>query len=36
MNVPDMLGAHTEYVVCDLLGYTKEQLQEWKEAEVLN
>lgn len=32
----DTLGGHTEYVVCDLLGYSKEQLAEWQQAEVLN
>jgi len=32
----DMLGGHTEYVVCDLLGYSKDQLAEWQQAEVLN
>jgi len=31
-----MLGGHTEYVVCDLLGYSKDQLAEWQQAEVLN
>jgi benzylsuccinate CoA-transferase BbsF subunit len=32
----DMLGAHTEYVVCDLLGYSREQLAQWQQAEILN
>ncbi len=36
LRCSDMLGAHTEYVVCDLLGYTKQQLAEWRTAEVLN
>ena len=33
---PDPLGGHTEYVVCELLGYSREQLAEWQRAEVLN
>jgi benzylsuccinate CoA-transferase BbsF subunit len=32
----DMLGAHTEYVVCELLGYSREQLAQWQQAEILN
>jgi benzylsuccinate CoA-transferase BbsF subunit len=32
----DTLGGHTEYVVCDLLGYSKDQLAEWQQTEVLN
>ncbi|HEX6512194.1 MAG TPA: CoA transferase [Chloroflexota bacterium] len=33
---PDMLDAHTEYVICGLLGYSGEQLAEWRQTEVLN
>ncbi len=36
LRCSDMLGAHTEYIICDLLGYSKEQLDEWRTAEVLN
>lgn len=32
----DPLGAHTEYVICELLGYSAEQLAQWRAAEVLN
>jgi benzylsuccinate CoA-transferase BbsF subunit len=31
----DMLGAHTEYAICDVLGYSREQLAEWQKQEVL-
>jgi len=31
----DMLGAHTEYAICDLLGYSREQLHAWQQEEVL-
>jgi len=36
LRCSDPLGAHTEYVVCDLLGYSKDQLAAWRAAEVLN
>jgi crotonobetainyl-CoA:carnitine CoA-transferase CaiB-like acyl-CoA transferase len=36
LRCSDMLGAHTEYVICQLLGYSKEQLEEWRAAEILN
>jgi benzylsuccinate CoA-transferase BbsF subunit len=32
----DPLGAHTEYAVCDLLGYSHEQFAAWQKAEVLD
>jgi benzylsuccinate CoA-transferase BbsF subunit len=32
----DLLGAHTEYVICELLGYPREQLTAWQQEGVLN
>jgi len=32
----DMLGAHTQYAICDLLGYSREQFAAWQQAEVLD
>jgi benzylsuccinate CoA-transferase BbsF subunit len=35
MRCADMLGEHTEYAICDLLGYTRAQLARWREEQVL-
>ena len=31
----DVLGGHTEYAICELLGYSHEQLVAWQQEEVL-
>ncbi len=35
LRSPDLLGAHTEYAICGLLGYGREQLESWQREEVL-
>jgi benzylsuccinate CoA-transferase BbsF subunit len=31
----DMLGGHTEYAICELLGYSREQLESWQREGIL-
>ena len=35
MRCSDMLGAHTEYAICNLLGYSREQLVAWQQEQIL-
>lgn len=36
LRPPDMLGAHTEYAICGLLGYSREQLETWQREGALD
>ena len=35
LRSPDLLGAHTEYAICELLGHSHEQLESWQAEGVL-
>jgi formyl-CoA transferase len=30
------LGKHNEYVICDILGHTRDQLRAWQEARIVH
>ena len=36
LHSSDMLGGHTEYAICDLLGYSREQLESWQRDQALD